>query len=78
MIGKETAKRWFEECKKEGKRYMNVVCDTYDWSDYPKFTDKPLSLGNIGNMEKVVDVYDTTKPFEEQVENNYKERIGIG
>lgn len=42
MIGKETAKKWFEECKKEGKRFMNVVCDTFDWTDYPKFTDSPI------------------------------------
>ena len=77
MIGKETAKKWFEECKEEGKRFMNVVCDTFDWEDYPKFTDSPLPLGDIGNMQKVMDVYDTTISFEEQCESNYAGRIGL-
>ena len=49
---------------------MLVVCDTYDWSDYPVFTSDPnqaVKDNHLKNMQKVMEVYDLRMDHEEQL-----------
>ena len=55
---------WFDRGIAEGATHMIVVCDTYDWEDYPVFV-KPgqdaraeAAKNNGVNMQKVMEVYD--------------------
>ena len=60
---------WYDEGIKTNKKYMFVICDTFDYEDYPVFTD------NInyeeGEMQEVMEVYDLTIPFERSYDRFY-------
>lgn len=61
---------WFDRGVAQKQRYMIVVCDTFDWEDYPVFVtptaDRPISAEvaayNGPNMQKVMEVYDLQAP----------------
>lgn len=64
MTTPEMIEKWFDTAKDQGSRYLLVVCDRFDWEDYPVTanTDKEC-LEKIGtyngpNMQKVMEVYD--------------------
>ena len=52
---------------------MIVVCDTYDWDDYPVYVmptedaQKKYSEYNGPNMQKVMEVYNLKKDIDKQV-----------
>ncbi len=69
---KDELRRWFEVTKaRPGTTHMVVLCDTYDWSDYPyacysrdhaqRIVDHP------GDMQQVMEVYDLNADMEEQM-----------
>lgn len=37
MTTKTEIRAWLERAKEQGASHMFVVCDTFDWEDYPKF-----------------------------------------
>ena len=54
--------RWFDSAIEQQATHMIVVCDTYDWEDYPVYVNKPDDVHEIeykikGNMQKVMEVY---------------------
>lgn len=55
---------WFDEGKEQGSTYLIVVCDTFDYEDYPVFADSDIecriSIESYDgpNMQKVMEVYD--------------------
>jgi hypothetical protein len=53
---------WFDEGVKQGAAYMVVICDTFDWDDYPSYFKTRESAQRIvdhpGSMQKVMEVYD--------------------
>lgn len=59
MIGK-----WFDIAKDQGSKYLLIVCDRYDWEDYPvtaldrEDCFKQIEAYNGPNMQKVMEVYD--------------------
>jgi hypothetical protein len=64
-------KRWLESAKKEKAKYMIVMCDTFNWEDYPvncktakECTEK---YNNPGSMQKVMEVYDLSLNLEKQI-----------
>lgn len=66
--------RWFEHGVGEGNTRMIVWCDTYDYEDYPEYTDKTgddlrvYALGENGkNMKKLMEVYDLTASMDAQM-----------
>jgi hypothetical protein len=63
MTSYNEIKKWYNEGKKAKYKYMTVICDTFDWEDYPSYGDSPKVAGN---MEKVMEVYDLSRPFETQ------------
>lgn len=65
-------KDWFERGKQMGATHMIVVCDTYDWEDYPCYVMPHENLAQKAqahhgpNMAKVMEVYNLSKTFEKQ------------
>lgn len=64
---------WFEKGKLEGATHMIIVCDIFDYEDYPVYVlpkedvrDKAFDLGTT-NMQKVMEVYDLRKDIEGQM-----------
>ena len=57
---RQQVKEWYDEGKKEGHKFMTVICDTFDWSDFPSYGSSPKSAGE---MEKIMEVFDLSKPF---------------
>ena len=67
----EDLKRMYEFGKKSDKEFMIVVCDTFDYDDYPIYTGvndfQDLYKEYDGkNMQKIMEVYDLSIPFEKQ------------
>lgn len=66
-------KGWFIRGKGKGATHMLVICDTFDWSDYPKFVMPGEDAPKIGeenngpNMTKLMEVYDLSKDMDEQI-----------
>ena len=73
MTTKIDIREWLEQGKKRGADYLIVVCDTFDWEDYPVFVSadkvhKSYEHYNSGsNMQKVMEVYDLHQDFEKQL-----------
>ena len=62
-------REWLKQAEPE-HTHMLVVCDTYDWSDYPVFTNDPKQAvkdNHLTNMQKVMEVYDLRVDIEEQL-----------
>ena len=69
----EDIRTWLERGKKEGATHVIVVCDTFDYGDYPvmvmpgedareKYEDH-----NGKNMQRVMEVYDLRMDIESQL-----------
>lgn len=65
--------QWFQRGIDQGAKYMIVVCDTFDWDDYPVFvspdedvTDAKKRYDGV-NMQRIMEVYDLTANREEQM-----------
>jgi hypothetical protein len=59
---REEIGRWFDEGVTQGKRYLVVMCDTFDWEDYPTYYDTAdgakLAMRAPSQMQKVMECYD--------------------
>lgn len=70
---REDLKRWFEEGIAQGATHMIVVCDTFDYEDFPVYVkvgedieDKAVKY-NGPNMAKIMEVYNLhSMTWEEQ------------
>jgi hypothetical protein len=64
---------WFDRGVQQGAKYMIVVCDTFDWDDYPVFVspDEDIAAAKKRydgtNMQKIMEVYDLTADREAQM-----------
>jgi hypothetical protein len=70
----EDIKSWFRRGLHKGATHMLVVCDTYDYTDYPSFVmpgedarEKYNHYQFGGNMQKVMEVYDLSKSEADQM-----------
>ena len=58
---------WFDKGVSAKKDYLIIVCDTFEWSDYPVFTTKDNfwekfnTYSNNDNMQRIMEVYDLNK-----------------
>ena len=54
--------KWFDEGILKGAKHMLVICDTYDYEDYPLYTttdSECLAKHRFpGEMQRVMEVYD--------------------
>ena len=55
--------RWFDAGKSKGATHMLVVCDTFDYDDYPVYVGPDEDVHEIvkaktgGNMQQLMEVY---------------------
>lgn len=65
--------RWFTEGKRQKATHMIVVCDTFDHEDYPVYVGPKenvrtvVSAYNGPNMQRVMEVYNLSKPMRPQL-----------
>lgn len=68
---KDDLRRWFRHGVAEGQAYLIVLCDTFDWDDYPKYAARKdwaqQIVDNPGDMQKVMEVYDLNMDMETQM-----------
>ena len=71
MTTRQQIEEWAKRGIEDGKRYMVVKCDTFDWSDYPVYyNDKRLvksEYTNPGSMQKVMESYDLEQDLGKQL-----------
>ena len=71
---KDDIRGWFESGVRQEATHLIVVCDTYDWEDYPVYimpgTDakEEVDKRQGKNMAKVMEVYNLKKDMEDQIE----------
>ena len=64
---------WFKRGVTKGATHMIVVCDTFDWNDYPVFAKTlteahvQVTAHNGPNMQRVMEVYDLHADMDEQL-----------
>ena len=69
----EDIKRWLETAKEKGATHVVVVCDTFDWSNYPVYVmpgrdARAIADANNGpNMTMLMEVYNMAIPIAEQM-----------
>ncbi len=63
MMGtsRKEIEEWFVNGIAEGKTHMVVLCDTFDWEDYPKYFSSEAEarrcVDTPGPMQKVMEAY---------------------
>ena len=70
MTAQFTIKTWFEEGQKSGCTHMVVATDTFDWSDYPVYTNDPqgeVDRLRAAPMSKVMEIYDLREDMKSQL-----------
>jgi hypothetical protein len=70
---KEDISGWIKNGKEQGATHMIVVCDTFDWEDYPVYVMPTEDVKakyahyNGPNMQKVMEVYNLQKDTDIQM-----------
>lgn len=68
---REDIRVWFQRGVKSGDTDMVIVCDTFDYEDYPCYFKNPENARTKfrypGSMQKVMEAYDLTGDMEEQI-----------
>lgn len=70
---KEEIAKWFQIGASSGSTHMLVVCDTFDWDDFPIYVEKHQDVQKIvekyenEDMYKVMEVYDLSMPAWRQI-----------
>lgn len=65
--------QWFDDGLARGAAFMVVVVDTFDHSDYPVYVSYSEDVHQVvaryhhHNMQRVIEVYDFTKPKQDQL-----------
>jgi len=70
---REDRKRWLEEAKKAGASHMLVVCDTFDYEDYPvnimpgENARAKAEQYTPDTMQRVMECFSLSMDFDEQL-----------
>ena len=70
---KDTLKTWFQRGVKQGATHMIVVCDTYDWVDFPVYVSPEEDVREVEakyggvNMQKIMEVYNLNLNMDAQM-----------
>lgn len=71
-VTRDELRRWFENGVADGQDYMIVVCDTFDYEDYPAYATKDTFANRekhykAASMQTIMEVYDLNQDMEEQL-----------
>lgn len=70
---KEDIKEWFERGKENGSTHLIVVCDTFDYEDYPVYVSDKQDVHKTEEryrnspMQAVMEVYNLNKDLKPQI-----------
>lgn len=70
---RETIRGWLEEGIRQGATHMIVVCDTFDYEDYPSYVmpgedvREEASTYDGKNMQRIMEVYSFSQDIEAQL-----------
>lgn len=68
---REDIARWFREGKAQGATHMIIVCDTFDWEDYPVYVMPGENIqekyGEWKKKGRIMEVYSLHKDMETQL-----------
>ena len=73
MTTRMDLKVWFDQGKKEGATHMIVVCDTFDYGDYPAYVTPPETIHDrityykLSPMQRIMEVYDLSMDRDTQL-----------
>lgn len=72
-ITRRDLEEWYNRGVEDKKAYMIVVCDTFDYEDFPVYLGAGESVNaevskrsNASQMSRVMEVYDLSLPFGSQ------------
>jgi hypothetical protein len=71
---KEDISNWFDKGIQNNATHMIVVCDTYDYDDYPVYVEDGENPHEVAkkydscNMQRVMEVYSLKKPKQPQLD----------
>lgn len=74
MTTRDDITRWIETGKEKNATHLIVVCDTFDWEDYPVFVEEGENAKEVydqyngPNMQKVMEVYNLKGDIEAQLD----------
>lgn len=74
---RDDIKYWLNNAKSKNATHLIVVCDTFDWEDYPVYVSADQSVRDVyfeyhmKNMQKVMEVYDLSLDLDMQI-NEYR------
>lgn len=74
---KKIIREWLERGKEEGAIYVIIVCDTFDYEDYPVMVKPNEDVLEIAeeydkkNMQKIMVVYTLKMDWEKQLNSKY-------
>jgi hypothetical protein len=80
---RDDIKGWFESGKKENATHMIVVCDEFDYDDYPVYAHddteclEQFDKFNGKNMQRVMEVYDLRMDMKEQLDERRARHLPI-
>jgi hypothetical protein len=66
-------KEWLARGKRKGASHMIIVCDTFNWEDFPVYVmpeqdaRKEFNTENKKPMQKVMEIYNLNKDLEPQI-----------
>ena len=71
MTTQDDIRGWFERGVNDKAMFMFVICDMFDWDDYPAYyysVENALVRKNkYVEMEKIMEIYDLREPMEPQL-----------
>lgn len=73
MTTQSEIKGWIDKAKEMGASHLLVVCDTFDWEDYPVEVMPSQELKEVArgyhgpNMQKVMECYDLSLDIASQL-----------
>lgn len=73
MTTRDDIKNWLNDGKRQGASHMLVVCDTFDYEDYPVYVKPENNLAEVCNRihnvdtERIMEVYDLSMNLDKQL-----------
>ncbi len=71
MTTKAEIEVWFDRGVTQEASYMLVICDTFDWDDYPVYVssadEAKKRRANPGEMQKFMELYDLSADKQTQL-----------
>ena len=77
MTSKDTIRQWLQQGIDENQTHVIVVCDTFDYEDYPVYVDETEDVREVEkkyngqNMQRIMEVYNLKMNIEDQL-NQYR------